>query len=271
MSVVARCGSVVVLLSLLAGVAPAMAQPSPNEASGSSWTDPPSRGPAGADSPAVVKPAGTDASATGSGDAKPTEPKAAVASEAPAGSDPSKPVENAGAPARLTPAEKAAAVLGVKPVAGGQNMAASRVGSPGPRRVARPRLLAESRALRRGYRPRVATRPTREARRRSIVERSSRRIALGRRQPRSRDYAWIPDPTGYGRADPYDAGDSASAWTSRRLNGWEGLLGDSRASRIAQARAAGYKVMRSRTYQYPDGRRVRLLLPYEPAGFGDLD
>ena len=75
-------------------------------------------------------------------------------------------------------------------------------------------------------------------------------------------YAWRYAPPAYEN----EAGPYRRAYAPR-MAGWGGLAGG-RTSRIAQAQAAGYIVMRSRTYEYPDGTQFR---SYRPLGYEDLD
>ncbi|GEP09020.1 hypothetical protein [Methylobacterium gnaphalii] len=214
MSVVTQCGAVSLLLSLLMA-APAMAQ-SPQ--GGTSWSDPPPRAPENA---APAKPAdGTPAA------------KAPVAETAPA--------------ATPTPAERAAATLGVKP-ADPAKQASSTAAIHTQRAVVRPRMVERPMVITR-RRARVAERP-----------RPSERIARRAGQR----YAVVPHHRGDDRR-----GSSAE---SRRLAGWGSLIGENQASRIAAAREAGYTLMRLRTYENPDGSRFQRLVPIDGDGLGDLD
>lgn len=242
MSVVTRCGAVSLVLGLLVGVAPACAQPAPAETSGSSWSDPPARGSAAPEPPGPVE-------------SKPAAP-APVAVEKSQPADVAKPAQSAVVPP-ATPAQKAASTLGVRPVETSQRSAAA-VSTPQIRRsVVRPRMVE---------RPLVLTR--RPAR---IVERRSRPVAQRSSRRAIRSYAFTPESPAYGRVDPYDGRSYGSTWSSRRLAGWDGLVNDSRASRIARAREAGYSVMRLRTYARPDGSRVEQLSPFDGGTLGDLD
>lgn len=116
---------------------------------------------------------------------------------------------------------------------------------------------------------------------RPVVERVERPQRLSERatpRPRERQaalYRSVRRPV-YGYADPepvdtfhgrYEAG--PPAWNPRRWD--EGAMPDDRARRIAQARAAGYLVMRSRSYAYPDGTVVRRLSPGGPMGYYDIE
>lgn len=240
MSVVTRCGAVSLMLGLLLGAAPVLAQTQAGETSGSSWTDPPVRGSAGPEAPSVVKPAEGKADST---------PPATAGTTAP--TEAAKPTQETAAAPATTPAERAAASLGVKPVAASRRSDAS---TQARRTVVRPRMVEKPLV--------IARRPA------QVVERPARRSAQQYRSgPIASSRAFAAEPRSpYG---PYRA--YAATASNRRLAGWDGLIEGDRASRAARAREAGYTVMRMRTYEYPDGTHVRHLSPFDGGGFGDLD
>ncbi|GJE57126.1 hypothetical protein [Methylobacterium thuringiense] len=239
MSVVTRCGAVSLMLGLLLGAAPVLAQTKASETSGSSWTDPPVRGSAGPETPSTAKEI--------PGPVTPVEGKAGTT----APTDAAKPTqETASAPA-TTPAERAAASLGVKPVAASRRSEAS---NRSRRPVVRPRMVEKPMV--------ISRRPAR------IVERPARRLAQQYRSgPVGSSRAFAAEPQS--PYSPYRA--YAATASNRRLAGWGGLIDEDRAGRTARAREAGYTVMRMRTYEYPDGTRVQRLTPFGGGGFGDLD
>lgn len=192
------------------------------------WTDPPVRGAA---TPSV-----------------PEAAKAADSASAPetAAPDTGKPMESAGSPEKAAPARaaKTKAVAEARPVRRSATVRRAQI-----RRVAaRAPTVAEThrhRAVAEG--PRVRAERHGDA---SRVVRSA--------PPRYKYYAWRRNNPAYDEPD-------ASPYRSRRA-GWGGLIGDEGSRQIAQARSAGYLVMRSRTYDYLDGTRIRMLSPYDPGG-----
>ncbi|WP_238180515.1 hypothetical protein [Methylobacterium haplocladii] len=229
-------------MGLLLGVAPVRAQTAPAE---TSWSDPPVRGSASPEAPSSVKPIESKPSLT--------SPAAAEKSASP---DAAKPTRSADAPP-TTPAQRAAATLGVKPVGARQNAAASASTPQARRSIVRPRMVE---------RPLVITRRTARS-----AERSSRRQAQRMTRRSIRSYAFVPENQSYDSVDPDDERAYGSTGSNRRLAGWGGLVEESRASRIARARESGYSVMRMRTYAYPDGIQVQRLTPLDGGAFGDLD
>ncbi|MET0257145.1 MAG: hypothetical protein ABW179_01055 [Methylobacterium sp.] len=239
MSVVTRCGAVGLVMALLVGAPSALAQNAPDGTPGSSWTDPPVRGSAGPESP-TAKPSDSKV------DAKPP-----VTAEVPPPADPAKPARRVA----TTPAERASAKLGVKPVEGSRSPAAD--AAEGRRAVTRPRMVEKPLV--------IARRPGR------VVERPARRVAERNARRSGRVYASAPEPYAFGNDDPNEGRGYAAVGARRRLAGWHGLIDDNRASRIARARESGYTIMRMQTYAYPDGTRVRRMVPYDAGGYGEFD
>ena len=50
---------------------------------------------------------------------------------------------------------------------------------------------------------------------------------------------------------------------------YRGFGMDERSRRIRAAEEAGFLVVRSRTIEFPDGRRIQSYSPYEPEDFDD--
>ena len=201
------------------------------EGEGTSWTDPPAR--TAPQEP--VKPPET----------KPPEPARTERPPEPATGEPtqarqSQPVPTQAAPTQAAPtqAERRQEQIRravARSTAEREAEAAARTARTPRRRLverpAPPRHMVE-RPLRMSERPAPYLRESRVARPRSL-----RRTVYGYADP-------IPAHGRY-EADP-------QAWD-------EGP--DDRASRIGQARSAGYLVVRSRSYAYPDGTVVRRLSP----------
>lgn len=248
MSVIARIGSVALLASLIALASPGLAQTDSDAPSGS-WTDPP------------VK----SAADKGAPETKPAE-ALRPAAEAPATPAPDKSKDgavkdSAAPPAQVAPAARAASRSAGVRRAYIRQAARARSVAQAPAAI-RPRLdrTRMSEQPRRGPRTsRSAERPRLVARhepRSLVVERFYRRVASRRDRWIERNDDEMPVMVPYDRPD-------APMYAGRRSAGWGELLGDNRARRIAQARAAGFLVMRSRTIEYPDGRRVNTLTPYD--------
>lgn len=113
----------------------------------------------------------------------------------------------------------------------------------------------------RAHRTTIARRARPIVERRSYAERSS--------GPHYRyRIASRPIMTPYGYGDPDAVQPSAYepyagyGYATRRA-GWGSLLGSERDRRIAEARAAGYLVMRAQTVALPDGTLVRRLRPLD--------
>lgn len=205
------------------------------EGEGTSWTDPPAR-PASQEpaNPADVKPAET----------KPPESARSERAPEPARNEPTQ-AQSPPAPTQTAPTQ------------------------PAPTQAER-RQEQIRRAVARSTAQREAEAAARAARtpRRSVVERPAsvqhfvervappreRRAAL-RRTLRRPVYGYADPAPVYGRygAEPVMRGQQV--WD-------EDAMPDLRARRIAQARSAGYLVMRSRSYAYPDGTVVRRFSPF---------
>ena len=244
MTVRTRFGAFAIVGCILVGAGTALAQTetpsgapetSAQTETPSTWTDPPARGAAG--------PKASDNSPESG---KPTENAATPDKTAPT---PAKPVERAAGPEKPAPvADRARATQRSAKLRREQIRVAARSPSSVQASIRRPRYGRVAR-LHDADTPRW---------RRHLTERRSH--AYRSRPPRDtarfamRDER---DDAAYGDRSPY---------RSRRA-GWGGLIEEAPQDHLAQARAAGYIVMRSRTYAYPDGTRVRELTPYEPYGF----
>lgn len=223
--------------ALIAG-GPAWAQePSGGEAT--SWTDPPAR--TAPQEPEKAQPAAPEAKAP---ESKRTEPARAERAREPQKTDPQK--------TESTQAEQR------------QDQRQDQI------RRAVERSTREREAEARGVRvPRrsVVERPAPRrlaVRTQRFSERSAPRLrerqALSRRSIRRPVYGYA-DPMPVASVDSHYHG-GPSAWD-------EGPGPDFRARRIAQARSAGYLVVRSRSYAYPDGTVVRRLAPLGAEDFDD--
>ena len=210
----------------------------------STWTDPPVRGAAG-----------PKASDTSPESGKPTENAAA-----PDKAEPTLGKPTLGKPTPGKPTERAAGPEKPAPVAD-RTQAARRSAKLRREQI---RVAARSPSSAQGPRyGRVARlHDTDTSRwRRHLTERRSYAYRAYRSRP-ARDTTRFAmrderNDAAYGYGAPY---------RSRRA-GWGGLIGGAPEDRFTQARAAGYIVMRARSYAYPDGTRVRELTPYEPDGF----
>ena len=230
----ARFGTLTIIAGLVLGASQGLAQA---ETSGT-WTDPPVRG------AAEQKPA--DA-------AKPTEKAAAPEKAEPS---PAKPVETASGPEKGRPvaSERQRSASAARPTHRSAKLRREHI-----RVAAQSRPVAEA-PLRRPHYGRVAR----------AHEQASARHAAHRRFGERRLYAYRPfrsEQPRYTRREAMpNAEDGGVPTYGARRAGWGGLIGDNPEDRIAQARAAGYLVVRSRTYSYSDGTRVRELTPYSPFG-----
>lgn len=236
MSIGVRLGSALLLASLVS-IPPLRAETA-------TWTDPPAREEASGAPPATRKPADRPATEPaiqpGPARAEPGQARAAGGAVAdPAKSDLAKADlakadRTRAAPRRAVAARPVAARSSTKAVPARRSAAAARPA----RAVVADRAPAPRRIAQPRIRPRlVEARPV-----------EARRVFV---------------PAGEAARFPEQAyPDSA------RRAGWDGLLGDERARRIARAREAGYLVMRAREVVYPDGRVVRTLHPLGPHSLG---
>lgn len=233
------------VLSMLCAVlvsGPLQAQ-EPASGEASTWTDPPARA-------APQEPAPTVSPVT-----EPTraEPKQTAPRRSP-------PVRENATPAKLDEATSE------KP--------------PAPTR-AELRQEAIRRAVARSTAQREAEAAARSARstRRSVVERAAptRRLSerlVPRQQERRVSFARPVRRPVYGYADPVPLGPAYGRDEGRiMMRGspvWQDEARfDARARRLAQARSAGYLVVRSRSYAYPDGTVVRRFSPLDGDDYDD--
>lgn len=143
------------------------------------------------------------------------------------------------------------------------------------------RQEAIRRAVARSTAQREAEAAARSARttRRSVVERAAptRRLSerlAPRQQERRASFARPVRRPVYGYADPVPLGPAYGREEGRFVRRgspvWQDEVAfDVRARRLAQARSAGYLVMRSRSYAYPDGTVVRRFSPFDGDDYDD--
>lgn len=221
---------------LVGGVALAQA-----EGEGTSWTDPPARtAPQEPGTPADKPP-----------DAKPPEPARTERPPEPAvKSEPTQARRSPSAPAQPAPT----------PTQAEQRQEQIR------RAVARSTAQREAEAARAARMPRrsVVERPAPPRRHVERPLRLSERPAPSVRESLAARPRSLRRPV-YGYADPVPAYDRYEG--GPRV--WDEGPPDGRARRIAQARSAGYLVIRSRSYAYPDGVVVRRLAPLGEYDFYD--
>ncbi|MFG5121478.1 hypothetical protein OWC43_22530 [Methylorubrum sp. POS3] len=229
-------------------------EPAGGEAS--SWTDPPAR-------TAPSEPARTSAP---SPEPPRSEPRQAEqrqtapvrANPVPSKADPAM-SERATPPAEPTAAElRQDAIRRAVARSTAQREAEAAARDARAARVARRSVVERAEPKRRSAEPsqrfsdRLAPRPYE---RRTSFARSMRRPVYGYADP-------VPYDPGYGRSEGRAAMRPSPIWQG------EGEF-DDRARRLAQARSAGYLVMRSRSYAYPDGTVVRRLAPIDGDDFDD--